>query len=159
MKKAISVLLALLVLALPMGIVSVCADDEEGPLTTVYYVRLPEETKQFTVEPLEGYGTYDGTGVYVPAGGSFKFRVIPKEGYSVQMLQVSYYDTENERNTTVPLEPMKAPDTFTIDSVNADTTVAVNYVMKKQQATLFRGLYEFLRDILNFLARIFGGEI
>ena len=154
MKKVISILLALIALVLPLCLTAV-ADDEE-PLTTVYYVQLPEACKQYSVVPLEGYSTYDGTGVYVQAGNSFKFQVIPNEGYSVQMLQVSYYDTEKEKSTTEQMIPMKAPDTFTIEAVNADTTVAVDYVMQEQKAIFFRRLIEFVRNLFSVIMKFFG---
>ena len=156
MKKFISLLLALIILAVPVCAMVATADDT--PLTHVCIVQLPAETKQYTVEPVEPYSYAEGNIVYVRQGDSFTFKVIPKEGYSVQMLQVSYYDTENEKATTVPLERMKAYDTYTIDAVTVDTTVSCDYVMSSDRAWLFRSLVEFVRQIIDFFARIFGTD-
>jgi|LSQX01.2.fsa_nt_gb hypothetical protein len=150
MKKIISVLLAVIILAMPFTLTA-SAEGIDDPLTPVHYVQLPEKTEQFEVVPLDGYSQY------VVHGEEFVFRVIPAPGYSVQMLQVSYYDTEHGKHTSVSIEPMKAPDTFTIETVTTNITVSCNLVMENSRASLFRALVEFIRQILELFSRIFGG--
>lgn len=143
MKRILSVLLTICLLAAPIAMIGVSASE---PLTNVYYVELPT-SETFTCEPLEGYSQY------VPEGAEFKFKITPKEGYSLSLVMVTLQTMSGEKLYNI--EPLEVKDTYAIDSVTENVKVDVSFVLQKQQANLFRSLFEFLRRIIEWIGRLF----
>lgn len=143
MKRILSVLLTICLLAAPIAMIGVSASE---PLTNVYYVELPT-SETFICEPLEGYSQY------VPEGAEFKFKITPKEGYSLSLVMVTLQTMSGEKLYNI--EPLEVKDTYAIDSVTENVKVDVSFVLQKQQANLFRSLFEFLRRIIEWIGRLF----
>lgn len=153
MKKWISVLLTVVLFAMPLCF-GVSAADDDMP-AQVCRITVGE-SNAYTVEPCEGYD------FYVIKGESFKFTVKPKDGYSLDMALVYYEPTDvtetKEGEGYFNQEVERDPDqiTYTIDAVNTDITIYVEQVLPKKNATFFRNLMEFIRMIFNFIGQLFG---
>ena len=157
MKRALSVFLAALLCLLPAS-VSVYAATDAVP-EDVYYVTLPR-SYAYTVEPCEGYDQY------VKAGDSFCFKVIPADGYGLDMALVYYYPTDvtntnNGSDGYFKQQPFFSTEEaiYTIDSVTTDITISVEMAMQSSQSNFFRTLMEFIHMIFAVIGRIFGFDV
>ena len=156
MKKVISVLLALVILAVPMAVCAAAADDDTPD--KVCCITPPGESYMFTLEPVEGYE------YYVKEGDDFQFTVKPKEGYSLEFAVVYYYATNvvegvaDDDILQTPLEP-DGDGVYTIDRVTTDLTIVVSQVTEARQANLFANIRQILHLIFAVIARLFGFDI
>ena len=91
MKRVLSVFLAALLCLLPVSVCAYAVTDATPD--DVCYVTLPK-SYAYTVEPCKGYD------LYVKKGDSFCFKVIPADGYGLDMALVYYYPTDVTNTTT-----------------------------------------------------------
>ncbi|MBQ6165138.1 MAG: hypothetical protein IJK23_11745 [Clostridia bacterium] len=156
MKKVISILLALVLLAVPLAVYA-AAEDDDTP-DKVCCITPPGESYMFTLEPVEGYE------YYVKEGDDFQFTVKAKEGYSLEFAVVYYYATNvlegvaDDDILQTPLEP-DADGVYTIDRVTTDLTIVVSQVTEARQASLFANIRYIIHLILAVLGRLFGFNV
>ncbi|MBR5427431.1 MAG: hypothetical protein IK118_03715 [Clostridia bacterium] len=156
MKKVISILLALVLLAVPLAVCA-AAEDDDTP-DKVCCITPPGESYMFTLEPVEGYE------YYVKEGDDFQFTVKAKEGYSLEFAVVYYYATNvlegvaDDDILQTPLEP-DADGVYTIDRVTTDLTIVVSQVTEARQASLFANIRYIIHLILAVLGRLFGFNV
>ncbi len=157
MKRVLSVFLAALLCLLPVSVCAYAVTDATPD--DVCYVTLPK-SYAYTVEPCKGYD------LYVKKGDSFCFKVIPADGYGLDMALVYYYPTDVTNTTTgsdgyFRQEPFFSTEdaVYTIDSVTTDITIAVENTMQSSQSNFFRTLMEFIHMIFAFIGRIFGFDV
>lgn len=152
--KTITVLLAVLLIAVPFAFCASAADH-----TVLHYITLPEngayEIEVMTTD-VEGNPTQ-----YVADGDSFTFKIVPKEGQSLEIAQVSYYETGtgNRDRLVINIEHDVTNEIYTIKDIRNDLTITVNLVMDSSSAGMFRTLFEFIRNVIYFFGKLFNLDV
>ena len=160
MKKMISVLLALVLFALPLSAVIACADDVVPEPDKVFYVTIPErEENKYSIHPYQDYSQY------VAEGQDFKFIIVTHNNFRIDYGAVYYFNTNFEDNKETGAEYWTAvyPDNngvYTIPDIHADVTIGVNGATKAGLTGIVTTLVGFLRTLFSFinttLRHIFG---
>ncbi|MBQ6019137.1 MAG: hypothetical protein IJL26_03060 [Clostridia bacterium] len=157
MKKVISVLLALVMIAVPMSVFAAAEGGDDTP-DKVCRITPPAESYMFTLEPVEGYE------YYVREGDDFQFTVKPKDGYSLEFAVVYYFATDilegvaGDEILQTPVEPDE-DGVYTIDRVTTDITIVVSQVTEARQANLFSNIRYLLHLIFAVLGKLFGFDV
>ncbi|MBR1811262.1 MAG: hypothetical protein IJ766_06405 [Clostridia bacterium] len=144
MKKAISLILALVLFAMPVAVASAADNDQPAD---VYKVTVIQETKEYVLEPLDGYE------YYVADGNEFKFTISAKNRYSDEFIVVYYYPTNLYRDNDTYQTPVIA-DTdgvYTISDIHADITIDIYGTVKEKS----EGPFSFVRNLIQMIISFF----
>ena len=158
MKKIISVFLAALLLFCSVGVITVCAADDEG-FTLSHTVRVASSCE----------GQIEIVGVEypdnkVPHGHNFYFTIRYINGYQpdgtvvVKCYPASYMPdlvVTPEDNTYITTLDPDQYGVYTIQNVTEDYYVVIYNMQTEQFASLKTMLLDFFNAILNLLRRIF----